>query len=144
MSEIESLLANVWNPGTRPFVDEAWRSYNAGAIRASIVATWTAVTADIIAKIGNLADDGDAAAQAFSADVDNAQRQGLKSEGVRAMQQIESALLAQALKFEFIDAIDHRSLERIQRTATYAYIPRCGRSAMPTCRDLKRRGRTLR
>lgn len=135
MSEIESLLANVWNPGTRPFVDEAWRSYNAGAIRASIAATWTAVTADIIAKIGHLADDGDAAAQAFSADVDNAQRQGLKSEGVRAMQQIESALLAEALKFEFIDAIDHRSLERIRedrnlcvhpslRPFSDAYVPR--------------------
>jgi hypothetical protein len=40
----------------RPLAQEAWRCYNAGAIRASIAATWTAVTADIITKLIRLAD----------------------------------------------------------------------------------------
>ncbi|WP_143466814.1 hypothetical protein [Lentzea kentuckyensis] len=47
---------------TLPLTEEAWRCYNAGAIRASIAATWTVVTADITAKLILLADDGDAAA----------------------------------------------------------------------------------
>ena len=47
------MLTQVWNPGTCPLADEAWRCYNADAMRASIAATWTAVTADLIAYIRN-------------------------------------------------------------------------------------------
>lgn len=135
MSEIETMLASVWNPGSRPFVTEAWHSYNAGAIRASIAATWTAVSADIIAKIAYLADEGDAAAQRFTADVSAAQSHGLEAEGVRAMQTLESALLDEALKFELIDSIDKRGLDRVRqdrnlcvhpslRPLSEAYVPR--------------------
>ncbi|GAA2419678.1 hypothetical protein GCM10010404_92690 [Nonomuraea africana] len=62
MGDLESLVAQVWSPEVRPLAEEAWRCYNAGAIRASIAATWTAVTADIITKLVNLADNGDSKA----------------------------------------------------------------------------------
>ncbi|TXS52622.1 hypothetical protein EAO75_07965, partial [Streptomyces sp. uw30] len=69
VTDVESLLAQVRNPDTRPLAEEAWRCYNSGAIRASIAATWTAVTADIIAKLIQLADNGDAGAIAFRTEI---------------------------------------------------------------------------
>lgn len=123
MNDIEAAIAGVWNQGSRPFVDEAWRCYNAGAIRASIAATWTAVSADIIAKIASLADDGDPAATVFADRVNQAQRQGLQREGVQAMQRVESALLDKALEFEFIDSIDRQNLERIQQARNLCVHP---------------------
>lgn len=123
MNDIEAAIARVWNQGSRPFVDEAWRCYNAGAIRASIAATWTAVTADIIAKITSIADDGDRAAAAFADRVNQAQQQGLQREGVQAMQRVESALLEKAMEFEFIDSIDRQSLARIQQDRNLCVHP---------------------
>jgi hypothetical protein len=73
MTDLETLLTRVWSRDTRPLVEEAWRCYNAGGIRASIAATWTAITADITAKLVLLADDGDAGAIAFRAEVASAQ-----------------------------------------------------------------------
>jgi hypothetical protein len=103
MPELETLLTQVWNPETRPLAEEAWRSYNAGAIRASIAATWTAVTSDIISKLVYLADDGDRGAVAFRGDLAAAQAKGLTPDGVRAMQALESELLDKAVSFELID-----------------------------------------
>ncbi len=123
MNNIEADIARVWNRGSRPLVDEAWRCYNAGAIRASIAATWTAVIADIAVKITYLADDGDPAAMIFAERINQAQRQGLEREGVQAMQRIESGLLDKALEFEFIDSIDRQSLERIQQDRNLCVHP---------------------
>ena len=106
MPELETMLTQVWNPEIRPLAEEAWRSYNAGAIRASIAATWTAVTADIIGKVVHVADDGDANAVAFRGELAAAQVKGLTQDGVRAMQAIEAKLLAKAVDFELIDSID--------------------------------------
>lgn len=123
MNDIEADIAGVWNQGSRLFADEAWRCYNVGAIRTSIAATWTAVTADIIVKITHLADDGDPAATIFADKIDQAQQQGLQREGVQAMQRVESALLDKALEFEFIDSIDKQSLERIQQDRNLCVHP---------------------
>ncbi|MEU0884784.1 hypothetical protein ABZ345_39845 [Lentzea sp. NPDC005914] len=114
MTDLENLVAQVWSADTRPLVEESWRCYNAGAIRASITATWTAITADIINKLVQLADDGDAGAIAFRESVASAQKQGISVDGVRAMQTIESSLLARAAEFELIDSIGQRELERIR------------------------------
>jgi len=54
-ADLKTLIAQVWSPEVRPLADEAWCCYNAGAIRASIAATWSAVSADTV----------DAAALAF-------------------------------------------------------------------------------
>jgi hypothetical protein len=132
LTEIESMLAQVWTPGTRPLADEAWRCYNAGAMRASIAATWTAVTADLIAKVGYLADDGEPRARAVRDQVDRTQQQGLTPEGVRSMQGIEASLLATALELEIIDAIDQRALERIREDRNLRCIRPCDRSTKPT------------
>jgi hypothetical protein len=99
MADLETLLAQVWSPEVRPLIDEAWRCYNAGATRACIAATWTAVTADIITKLIRLADDGDPKALPFRSNVAQAQAKGLSTDGIRAMQSIEATLLDQAAQF---------------------------------------------
>lgn len=68
MTDLEGDVARVWSSDVRPLVHEAWRCYNAGAIRAAIASTWTAVAADLIEKITRLADSGDAEAKALGAE----------------------------------------------------------------------------
>jgi hypothetical protein len=114
VADVETYLAQVWNPDVRPLADEAWRCYNAGATRACITATWTSVTADIITKIVWLADEGDAAAATFRATLTNVQANGLNGEAVKGMQNIEASLLDKAEEFELIDSIGKRELERIR------------------------------
>lgn len=121
--ELETMLTQVWNPEIRSLADEAWRSYNAGAIRASIAATWTSVAADIIGKVVYVADDGEADAVAFRVELAAAQAKGLTSDGVRAMQAIEAKLLAKAVDFELIDSIDERELERIREDRNLCVHP---------------------
>lgn len=123
MTDVETMLAKVWNPTTRSHAEEAWRCYNAGAIRASITATWTAVTADIIAKIGRLADDSDGEAKKIQSEVERAQAQGLSSEGVRSMQNTENQLLDNAVQLELLDPIDKRALERIREDRNLCVHP---------------------
>jgi hypothetical protein len=107
----------------RPLVNEAWRCYNAGAVRAAITATWTAVAADIIDKIVRLADEGEPEATTFRDTVTNAQEQDITSAGVKAMQKIEDSLLANAEKFELIDSIGTRELGRIREDRNLCVHP---------------------
>jgi len=123
MADLETLANQVWNPETRRLAAEALRCYNTGAFRASIAATWTAVTADIITKLIGLADDGDQAAISFRTAITNAQAHGLSREGVKAMQAIEADLLAEAEKFELIDAIDAQGISRIQEDRNLCVHP---------------------
>ncbi|SMC72117.1 hypothetical protein [Lentzea albidocapillata] len=123
MADMETQITQVWNPDTRPLVEEAWRCYNSGAVRASIATTWTAVTADIITKLIQLADGGDVSAVAFRTEITNAQEKGITPDGVRAMQNIEAALLAKATEFELIDSIGQRELERIREDRNLCVHP---------------------
>jgi hypothetical protein len=123
VADLDTLVSQVWNPEVRHLAAEALRCYNAGAIRASIAATWTAVTADIITKLIGLADDGDKGAVPFRDAVADARDKGLGKEGVRAMQAIEADLLANAVKFELIDAIDVRELGRIHEDRNLCVHP---------------------
>ncbi|MFI9536791.1 hypothetical protein ACIG56_26515 [Nocardia fusca] len=113
-ADLETLIAQTWSPEVRPLAEEAWRCYNAGAIRASIAATWSAVSADIIVKLIRLADEGDKSAQVFRQDVTTAQSKGLTADGVRAMQRIEATLVDKAVEFELVDTIGKRELDRIR------------------------------
>jgi hypothetical protein len=123
MADLETYIGQVWSPDVRPLTEEAWRCYNSGAIRASIAATWTAVTADIITKIIRLADDGDAEAIPFRTSVEQVQALGITVNGVKAMQKVEEALLAQAEKFELIDSIGARELGRIKEDRNLCVHP---------------------
>ncbi|MFD0000243.1 hypothetical protein [Nocardia sp. NPDC127526] len=123
MADLEILIGQVWSPDVRSLAEEAWRCYNAGAIRACIATTWTAVTADIITKIVQLADGGDRQAVVFRTSLASAQAKGLTQEGVRAMQQIENGLLGKATEFELIDSIGLRELQRIREDRNLCVHP---------------------
>ncbi|WP_285705200.1 hypothetical protein [Microtetraspora sp. NBRC 16547] len=123
MTDVETYIGQVWSPDVRLLVEEAWRCYNAGATRACIAATWTAVTADVITKLIRLADDGDTSAIPFRTTITQAQAKGLNKDGVRAMQLIESTLLDNAAEFELIDSIGVRELERIREDRNLCVHP---------------------
>ncbi|GAA3216947.1 hypothetical protein ACFO1B_15735 [Dactylosporangium siamense] len=123
MTDLERQVSRVWSADVRRLIDEATRCYNAGAIRASIVATWTAVIADIIDKVIELADGGDADAQRFRATVENARDLGITTAGVQAMQKIEDGLLALAQRFELVDSVAARELERIREDRNLCVHP---------------------
>jgi hypothetical protein len=121
--DVETLIRQVWSPDVRPLAEEAWRCYDAGAARACIAATWTAVTADIITKLVRMADDGDMKAVPFRTALTHAQGKGLSKEAVRAMQTVEATLLEKAAEFELIDSLGARELERIREDRNLCVHP---------------------
>lgn len=113
MRDLEEQIARVANAEVRPLVREAHRCYTAGAARAAIVVTWTAVCADLIDKIGTLHQSGEAEAASLTRTVESAQGQ-LDVASVRAMQGVESTVLETALALELIDATQRIQLERLR------------------------------
>ncbi|MDV6310005.1 hypothetical protein [Gordonia amicalis] len=120
---VDAQIQEVWNPETRALAAEAWQCYNSGALRASITITWTAVTTDLIAKIGSLADDGDRDAINLRDEIEQAQAHGLTPQGTIAMQKIENKLLDSAQLLELIDSVDKRALERIREDRNLCVHP---------------------
>lgn len=113
MRDLEEHIARVHNAEVRPLVREAYRCYTAGAARAAIVLTWTAVCADLIDKARVLQERGEAQAGALNTDVDSAQG-SLDTDAVRAMQRVENSLLDTAVELELIDVTQRLQLERLK------------------------------
>ncbi|MGW7312677.1 hypothetical protein [Streptomyces sp. NPDC054865] len=114
MLNLEERITRVWHQEVRPLVADAYRCHSTGTPRAAIVATWTAVCADIIHKLYQLAEDGDGTAAEIVKRIEAA-RSTADAEAVKAMQQVESKLLQNALELELIDFVEHRQLERLQQ-----------------------------
>ena len=57
-------------------MEEVIRAYEVGAFRAAIVATWVAVAFDLIAKIRQLDEAGDATAGTFMRGLEQRDRSG--------------------------------------------------------------------
>ncbi|MFB8314726.1 hypothetical protein ACFC5T_40410 [Streptomyces sp. NPDC055961] len=114
MLNLEERITRVWHQEVRPLVADAYRCHSTGTPRAAIVATWTAVCADIIHKLYQLAEDGDGTAAEVVKRIEAA-RSKADAEAVKTMQQVESKLLQNALDLELIDFIEHRQLERLQQ-----------------------------
>jgi hypothetical protein len=80
-------------------------------LKAAIVATWVAVTFDIIAKIRELAGQGDGQAVAFVSAWDT----NVAANNIEKLLVMERDLLAKAeADFAFIDSIARRHFERLQ------------------------------
>ncbi|WLQ53679.1 hypothetical protein P8A21_39710 (plasmid) [Streptomyces poriferorum] len=114
MLNLEERIARVWHQEVRPLVADAYRCHSTGTPRAAIVSTWTAVCADIIHKLYQLAEDGDGTAAEVVKRIEAA-RSKADAEAVKTMQQVESKLLENALDLELIDFIEHRQLERLKQ-----------------------------
>lgn len=114
MLNLEERITRVWHQEVRPLVADAYRCHSTGTPRAAIVATWTAVCADVIHKLYQLAEDGEGKAAEVVKRIETA-RSKADAEAVKTMQQVESGLLQNALDLELIDFIEHRQLERLQQ-----------------------------
>lgn len=111
LTDLDALALTVRNPLSRNYIDEAVKAYRAGSYKAAIVAVWVALTFDIIAKIRELAGQGDAQAVAFATAWDT----NVQANNVEKLLAMERELLAKAeLDFGFIDSIARRHFERLQ------------------------------
>jgi hypothetical protein len=113
MHDLEVQVARVANAEVRPLVTEAYRCYTAGAARAAIVLTWTAVCTDLIDKVATLYQSGEAQATALTRDVEAAQGK-LDRESIVVMQGVETRVLDIAVTLELIDATQRVQLERLR------------------------------
>jgi hypothetical protein len=116
--DLDELVQTVRDINAREYIAEAIAAYRARAYRSAIMGTWVAVAYDIIAKIRELAVQGDAAAVTFSTTLDTAI--ALKAtnyvQAIKTLQGIENDLLNQAISsFEFITAQEHTDLERLKQ-----------------------------
>src|SRR5690348_4879245 len=115
MRALEDLLNEVRDRESRGYLEEATRAYTVGALRAAIVATWIAVAFDLIAKIRQLADAGDPAANDFTRRLDQAIEGDGTSQGTSALLAMERNLLKEAHEtFEFIEHRERQELERLR------------------------------
>lgn len=110
LADLDALALSVRDPRARAQIREAITAYRAGASRAAIIATWVAVALDILAKIEEVAQNGDGAGQEFIASFERARA----SNNIPQLQKLESDLLNQAQgKFAFFGTIEADLLQRI-------------------------------
>ncbi|WP_326745229.1 hypothetical protein [Streptomyces sp. NBC_01760] len=123
MIDLEVKINQVWHQEVRPLVAEAYRCYTMGSARASIVVTWTAVCADLIHKLHQLAEDGEGEAAAVVKKIDSAREKPDDKQAVRTMQEVENSLLDIAERLELVDFVQKRELERLKEDRNLAAHP---------------------
>ena len=84
---VNDYVQTVRDINTREYIAEAIAAYRARAYRSAIMGTWVAVAYDIIAKIRELAVEGDPTAKKFTTTLDAAIAQKATSpvQAVRAL-----------------------------------------------------------
>lgn len=110
LADLDELVQRVRDTTSRSYLREAVAAYRAMAHRAAVVATWIAVTFDIIQKIRELAAQGDPKANAEIKTIDAAIASGRPQQG----QAIEGSLLTLAESFEFLGTREKTDLERLR------------------------------
>jgi hypothetical protein len=123
MRDLESLIPKVWNRDVRPFVEEAYRCYATGAIRACIALTWVAVCFDLIEKLRRLAEDGEASLASFVTKIEKVSNPVANKSAINVMQDLERELLEIANSVELIDSHAKRQLERLREDRNLSVHP---------------------
>lgn len=113
--DIESLPHSVRDIDSRRLIDDAIAAYYSGALRSSIVSTWTAVVFDIISKIHEIEPPTNYTALKFIKDLKAAITESHKTNKHHRMLSIEEDILEAAQKkFQFINSHEHDILDRIR------------------------------
>lgn len=120
LSDLDELALTVRDPTSRTYVLEAIADYRAGSYRSAIVATWTAICCDIVAKFRELQTQEDAAAVAFVKRVDEAIRH---PEAPTRFQAIERGLLDEAKAAGFLDPREQMDLGRVKEDRNFCAHP---------------------
>jgi hypothetical protein len=92
LTNLDELVFIVRDKTSCSYILEAINAYQAGAYRAAIVATWIAVSYDIITKVKELAAQNDQQASNFVEKLNKA----IEKKDIPALQKIEENLLNDA------------------------------------------------
>ena len=112
LSDIDAFVLTVRDRQSRQLIIEAIAAYRGGALRSSIISTWIAVAYDIIAKVRELASQGEKLPQGFIKELDSA----IQSNNIKKQMEIEANLLARANNdFQLFAPHEYKALERLQR-----------------------------
>jgi hypothetical protein len=117
LNDLDDLVLTVRDRNTRSYITEAITAYRAGALRSALISAWVAVAYDVIAKIRELAGQGDSDAAAFVRDLDDAIAQHARGDAaaIPRLLKIENDLLDKALtKFEFLSRQEYTDLSRLK------------------------------
>lgn len=110
VTDLDAQLTRIRDYRTRAYFADAVKCFRAGAYRAAVAATWVTVAYDLIAKYRELSTLGDAEAQRFIRDWDQARAGNQTSR----LLELERTLLAHAHdRMAIIDAITLRALTRL-------------------------------
>lgn len=111
MIEIQDMLSKCKDSNSKMYIDEAIKCYNANAYRACINYTWLAVFTNIIYKINQLSELGNANAQLM---INNFEAI-IEKNNITNFLKFEREILKETCnKFKFIDAITLIDLQRLQ------------------------------
>jgi hypothetical protein len=111
LRDLTDLALHARDTRSRQNILEAITCYEAGAYRAAIASTWTAVAYDLIYKILELAVEGDAEAKIFEGKFHNAQN----NQNIDQLLSIEKGIIDLAFdKFQMLDLAERESLSRLR------------------------------
>lgn len=111
LTDLDALALRVREPRSRDYVVEAIRCYRAGAYKAAIVATYVAVTYDIVMKIRELAASGETNAVASAQKLDRA----ITANSRTHLLQFEADLIKEAHgTFQFLGPQEFAQLDRLR------------------------------
>ncbi len=111
LNDLDELVLTVRDKTSKLYINEAILSYRVGAYRAAIVSNWIAVTFDIISKIRELSEQGDAEAKK---DIENLNKY-ISHNQIAKVQDFENELLSKAEKgYGFITVTESRDLLRLK------------------------------
>jgi hypothetical protein len=110
-ADLDDLFLSCRAENAKRAFGEAVACFRAGAYRACIVATWTAVVFDYLDKLRELDLAGNRAATAILASFDNAR----ENRDIKLAQSLEAGVLSDAVeKFELLTPIEMEDLERLR------------------------------
>jgi hypothetical protein len=111
LTDLDELVHKVRSRISKIYIIEAVNAYRSGSNRAALISTWIAVSYDIIEKIKELAEGGDAAAASFVTDLNNS----IANKNIPKLQGIEESLLDSAFNtYSFISEHEFTSLKRLK------------------------------
>ncbi len=120
ITDLDELALNVRERTSKSYIIEAINAYRGGAYRSAIISTWIAVSYDLIAKLRELASQGDAAAVSWIGNLDKA----ILNNQVKALQTLEESILETAQSsFEFFAPHELEDLQRLKKDRNYCAHP---------------------
>ena len=124
LQDLDELVLKCRDKKAQAYIKEAVACYKAGSIRSSIVATWIAVSFDLIEKLKDLTLTGDKEAEKQLKEFEEARNNGDIAKSLKFEKEI---LVVARDKLEFFSHIEYIDLDRLQQDRN-----RCAHPSMTT------------